>query len=90
MWQKSVGENQDYNLMSPIGRNINFVYTILGLLVLLLFGWYVLTVGEGHAEECMHKPVFWCAEPFAAQRDEFDNIFHSIREGVITYDADFQ
>lgn len=25
-----------------------------------------------------------------AQRDEFDNIFHSIREGVITYDTDFR
>lgn len=25
-----------------------------------------------------------------AQRDEFDNVFHSIRDGVITYDTDFR
>lgn len=63
--------------------------SILGLLVFIVV--WLIRANRREARRRMHAQTRLLVQNrLVAQRDEFDNIFHSIREGVITYDADFR
>ena len=68
---------------------ILFYASILGLLILLVI--WLFRVNRREARRRVHAQTRLLVQSrLVAQRDEFDNIFHSIREGVITYDADYR
>lgn len=68
---------------------ILFYASILGLLILLVI--WLFWVNRREARRRVHAQTRLLVQSrLVAQRDEFDNIFHSIREGVITYDADYR
>ena len=63
--------------------------SILGLLVFIVV--WLIRANRREARRRMHAQTRLLVQNrLVAQRDEFDNIFHSIREGVITYDTDFR
>ncbi|NDV81863.1 ATP-binding protein [Bacteroides sp. 51] len=62
---------------------------ILGLLVLLVVR--LVAVNRRESRRRMHAQTkLLIQERMVAQRNEFDNVFHSIRDAVITYDMDYR
>lgn len=63
--------------------------SVIGLLILLIVWLYRLNRRESRRR--MHAQTrLLIQNKMVAQRDEFDNVFHSIRDGVITYDIDYR
>lgn len=63
--------------------------SILALLVFLIVWLYRINRRESRRR--IHAQTrLLIQNRLVAQRDEFDNVFHSIRDGVITYDTDFR
>ncbi len=63
--------------------------SILGLLILVVV--WLFRANRREARRRIHAQTRLLIQSrLVAQRDEFDNIFHSIREGVITYDTDYR
>lgn len=63
--------------------------SILGLLIFIVF--WLVRANRREARRRVHAQTRLLVQSrLVAQRDEFDNIFHSIREGVITYDTDYR
>ena len=64
-------------------------YGSIILLLVILVGWLYRS-NKREARRRMHAQTRLLVQSrLVAQRDEFDNIFHSIRDGVITYDTDY-
>lgn len=63
--------------------------SILGLLVFIVV--WLIRANRREARRRVHAQTRLLVQNrLVAQRNEFDNVFHSIREGVITYDTDFR
>lgn len=64
-----------------------FYLVILGLLILLIVR--LVAANRRESRKRIHAQTqLLIQERLVAQRNEFDNVFHSIRDGVITYDKD--
>lgn len=62
---------------------------ILGLLILLVVR--LVAANRRESRRRMHAQTkLLIQERMVAQRNEFDNVFHSIRDAVITYDMDYR
>ncbi len=67
---------------------ILFFSSILALLVLAIFG--LVRANRREVRRRVHAQTRLLVQNrLVEQRNEFDNVFHSIRDGVITYDVDF-
>lgn len=81
-------------LNEPYWEKYRFLFillyaSIIGLLILVVF--WLVRANRREARRRVHAQTRLLVQSrLVAQRDEFDNIFHSIREGVITYDTDFR
>ncbi|MEG1865387.1 MAG: ABC transporter substrate binding protein [Bacteroides sp.] len=63
--------------------------SILALLVLMVV--WLMRANHREARRRLHAQTrLMLQNKLVAQRDEFDNVFHSIRDGVITYDVDLR
>ena len=78
----------------PYGEKYRLLYillysSILALLVFLIVWLYRINRRESRRR--IHAQTrLLIQNRLVAQRDEFDNVFHSIRDGVITYDTDLR
>lgn len=62
--------------------------SVLGLLILLILG--LVRANHREVRRRVHAQTRLLVQNrLVEQRNEFDNVFHSIRDGVITYDTDF-
>lgn len=68
---------------------ILFYGSVLVLLILLVVWLYRMNRRETRRRINAQTRLL-VQSRLVAQRDEFDNIFHSIRDGLITYDTDFR
>lgn len=81
-------------LNQPYWEKYRFLFillyaSILALLVLVVV--WLIRANRREARRRMHAQTRLLVQSrLVAQRDEFDNIFHSIRDGVITYDTDYR
>ncbi len=78
----------------PYNEKYQWYFVLLYAFILALFiaivGWLV-RVNRRESRRRMHAQTRLLVQNrLVAQRDEFDNIFHSIRDGVITYDTDLR
>lgn len=63
--------------------------SIITLLIVVVV--WLIRVNRRESRRRMHAQTrLLIQNRLVAQRDEFDNVFHSIRDGVITYDSDFR
>lgn len=78
----------------PYWEKYQLFYTLLYILVLALLIFVVVWLIRANRREArrrMHAQTRLLVQNrMVAQRDEFDNVFHSIRDGLITYDTDFR
>jgi len=80
--------NEPY--MEKYGFWYAIMYTvILGLLILLVVR--LVAANRRESRKRMHAQTkLLIQERMVAQRNEFDNVFHSIRDAVVTYDMDYR
>lgn len=80
--------NQPY--MEKYGIWFAILYAfILGLLILLIVR--LVAANRRESRRRMHAQTkLLIQERMVAQRNEFDNVFHSIRDSVVTYDMDYR
>lgn len=76
----------------PYWERYNWLFILLYSLILALLvfvvGW-LIRVNRRESRRRIHAQTrLMIQNRLVAQRDEFDNVFHSIRDGVITYDTD--
>lgn len=89
-----VVENQGTILNIPLidryrGWFILFYSVVVGALVLLVIGLYRINRRESR-KRMRAQTRLLVQQRLVEQRDEFDNIFCSIRDGLITYDTDLR
>lgn len=86
--KNSVVINEPY--MEKYGAQIFLFYAlVVGLLVLLVVR--LVMANRRESRKRMHAQTKLLIQSrLVSQRNEFDNIFHSIRDAVITYDTDFR
>lgn len=65
-------------------------YSSVVVLLILLVVWLYRTNRRETRRRINAQTRLLIQSRLVAQRDEFDNIFHSIRDGLITYDVDFR
>ena len=84
----SIIVNEPY--MEKYGTLIILFYAlIIGLLILLVVR--LIAVNRRELRKRMHAQTkLLIQNRLISQRNEFDNIFHSIRDGVVTYDLDLR
>ena len=71
------------------GLIILFYALVIGLLVFIVVR--LIAVNRRESRRRMHAQTkLLIQDRLVSQRNEFDNIFHSIRDAVITYDTDFK
>lgn len=73
-------------------NKVFFVLLYLSILALLILvvAW-LIRVNRREARRRMHAQTRLLVQKrLVAQRDEFDNVFHSIRDGLVTYDTDLR
>ncbi|NDW12424.1 PAS domain-containing protein [Bacteroides sp. 214] len=80
----------DEPYMEKYGTIIILFYAlIIGLLIVLIIR--LFTVYRRESRRRMHAQTkLLIQNRMVSQRDEFDNVFHSIRNGVVTYDSDYR
>lgn len=74
--------NEKYQLLFIL------LYTFVVALLIAIAVWLIRTNRRESRRRMQAQTRLLVQNRLVAQRDEFDNIFHSIRDGVITYDLD--